>query len=47
MASVIKTVSFDAADARALATFWAAALGSDVEGNEFCVEPGPVSAQQD
>ena len=31
MASVIKTVSFDAADARALATFWAAALGSDVD----------------
>jgi hypothetical protein len=31
MASVIKTVSFDAADALALATFWAAALGSDVD----------------
>ena len=31
MASVIKTVSFDATDALALATFWAAALGSDVD----------------
>jgi glyoxalase superfamily protein len=31
MASVIKTVSFDAADALALATFWAAVFGSDVD----------------
>jgi hypothetical protein len=31
MASVIKAVSFDAAGARALATFWAAALGWDVD----------------
>lgn len=31
MASVIKSVTFDAADALALATFWAAALGSDVD----------------
>lgn len=31
MPSVIKTVSFDAADALALARFWAAALGSDVD----------------
>jgi hypothetical protein len=31
MASVVKTVSFDAANALALATFWAAALGSDVD----------------
>src|ERR1700744_110444 len=31
MASVIKSVSFDAADALALARFWAAALGSDVD----------------
>jgi hypothetical protein len=31
MASVIKAVSFDAADALALATFWAAALGSDMD----------------
>ena len=31
MASVIKTVTFDAADALALARFWAAALGSDVD----------------
>ncbi|HUL27700.1 MAG TPA: VOC family protein [Streptosporangiaceae bacterium] len=31
MASVIKSVSFDAADALALAAFWAAALGSDVD----------------
>ncbi|SRR6266571_3917591 len=31
MASVIKTVTFDAADALALATFWAAVLGSDVD----------------
>jgi hypothetical protein len=28
---VIKSVSFDAADALALARFWAAALGSDVD----------------
>jgi Glyoxalase-like domain len=31
MASVIKTVSFDAANALVLAGFWAAALGSDVD----------------
>jgi Glyoxalase-like domain len=31
VASVIKSVSFDAADALALATFWAAVLGSDVD----------------
>jgi Glyoxalase-like domain len=31
MPSIIKTVSFDAADALALAAFWAAALGSDVD----------------
>ena len=31
MASVIKSVSFDAHDALALATFWAAVLGSDVD----------------
>ena len=31
MPSVIKSVSFDAADALGLAQFWAAALGSDVE----------------
>jgi hypothetical protein len=31
MASVIKSVSFDAADALVLARFWAAALGSDVD----------------
>ena len=31
MASVIKNLSFDAHDALALATFWAAALGSDVD----------------
>src|SRR5437016_14668342 len=31
MASVIKSVSFDAHDALVLATFWAAALGSDVD----------------
>jgi hypothetical protein len=30
MASVIKNVSFDAHDALALATFWAATLGSDI-----------------
>jgi Glyoxalase-like domain len=29
--SVIKSVSFDAADALRLATFWAAAFGSDVD----------------
>ena len=31
MPSFIKNVTFDAADALALATFWAAALGSDVD----------------
>jgi hypothetical protein len=31
MASVIKTVTWDCADALALARFWAAALGSDVD----------------
>jgi hypothetical protein len=31
MPSVIKSVSFDAADALALARFWAMALGSDVD----------------
>jgi predicted enzyme related to lactoylglutathione lyase len=31
MPSVIKSVSFDAADALALATFWAAVFGSDVD----------------
>jgi Glyoxalase-like domain len=31
MATVIKAVSFDAADALALATFWAAVFGSDVD----------------
>ena len=31
MPSVIKSVSFDAVDALALATFWAAVLGSDVD----------------
>ncbi len=31
MASVIKTVAFDAADALALASFWAAVFGSDVD----------------
>ncbi len=33
MAAVIKSVTFDAADALVLATFWAAALGSDVDEN--------------
>jgi hypothetical protein len=31
MTTVIKAVSFDAADALALATFWAAVFGSDVD----------------
>ncbi len=31
MASVIKSLSFDAADALRLATFWAAVFGSDVD----------------
>lgn len=31
MPSVIKSVSFDAVDALALATFWAAVFGSDVD----------------
>lgn len=33
MPSVIKSVSFDAADALTLARFWAAVLGSDVEAD--------------
>ena len=33
MASYIKSVTFDCADAVALATFWAAALGSDVDAD--------------
>jgi Glyoxalase-like domain len=32
MPSVIKTVTFDAADELALARFWAAVFGSDVDG---------------
>ena len=35
MPCVIKTVTFDAAEALALARL------QDPEGNEFCVEPGP------
>ena len=31
MSAVIKSVTFDAADALALATFWAAVFGSDVD----------------
>lgn len=31
MASLIKSVTFDCSDAVALATFWAAALGTDVD----------------
>jgi hypothetical protein len=31
VASIIKSVSFDASDALALARFWAAALGTDVD----------------
>lgn len=31
MSSIIKSVTFDCADALALATFWAAALGTDVD----------------
>ena len=31
MPAVIKSVTFDAADALALATFWAAVFGSDVD----------------
>jgi predicted enzyme related to lactoylglutathione lyase len=42
MASVIKSVSFDAADALALARFWAAVFGSDVDEDSTmdtaCVE---------
>jgi hypothetical protein len=43
MASVIKSVSFDARDALALATFWAAALGSDVD-EDSTVEKAFVEA---
>lgn len=41
MPSYIKSVTFDAVDALALATFWAAddlVVMRDPEGNEFCVE---------
>ncbi len=45
MPSVIKSVSFDAADALALPQFWAAALGLDVEEDSSSarafVELGP------
>ena len=37
MAAVIKSVSFDAADALTLARFWAAALGSAI--TTLCGEP--------
>jgi Glyoxalase-like domain len=43
MANVIKAVSFDAADARALAAFWAAALGSDVD-EDFAADMAFVDA---
>src|SRR4051794_38508057 len=33
MVSFVKSVTFDAADPLALATFWAAALGSDVDAD--------------
>lgn len=33
MPAVIKSVTFDCADALALAGFWAAALGTDVDGD--------------
>jgi hypothetical protein len=36
MVAVIKSVSFDAVDALALATFWAAVLGSDVDEDSTC-----------
>jgi hypothetical protein len=37
--SVIKAVSFGAEDARALAAFWAAALGSDVDEDSTTSPP--------
>jgi hypothetical protein len=45
MPSVIKSVSFDAADALVLARFWAAVLGSDMDedstpGKAFVEAPG-------
>ncbi|HXR71378.1 VOC family protein [Actinocrinis sp.] len=43
MASVIKNVSFDARDALKLATFWAAALGTDVD-EDSTVEKAFVEA---
>jgi hypothetical protein len=43
MPSVIKSVAFDAADALALARFWAAALGSDVD-EDSTVEKAFVEA---
>ncbi len=43
MASVIKSVSFDAHDALALATFWAAVFGSDVD-EDSTVEKAFVEA---
>jgi hypothetical protein len=36
MASLIKSVTFDCSDALALATFWAAALGTDVAARGSC-----------
>jgi hypothetical protein len=38
MQSVIKTVTFDAADALLLARFWASVFGSDVEEESTAVK---------
>jgi len=43
-ASLIKSVTFDCADARALARFWAAALGTDVDEEEASSERAYVEA---
>lgn len=44
MASIIKAVTFDCADARVLAGFWAAALGTDVDEVEATSDRAYVEA---
>jgi hypothetical protein len=44
MASIIKSVSFDCADALVLARFWAAALGTDVDEEDSSSDRAYVEA---
>jgi len=44
MASIIKSVSFDCADALTLARFWAAVLGTDVDEQEATSDHAYVEA---